>query len=477
MGLEGDEPQAFAADLKKHRNVLLLFEYESFMKITVFGTGYVGLTQAACLAEVGHFVCCVDSNEHRIRALNEGVSPIYEPGLEELLKNNLASTRLSFTTDPKAGVLFADVIFIAVGTPAGPEGSADLSNVFSVAQTIAEYADCSKLVINKSTSPVGTAEKINDRILSLIQAREREFRIEVVSNPEFLKEGSAVDDCMRPERIVIGTENPSVIDLLRELYKPFSRNHEKMIIMDTRSAELTKYAANCMLATKISFINEMANLAERLGADIEMVRKGIGSDSRIGYDFIYPGCGYGGSCFPKDIQALRNSAAEVGYAPQLLEAVEAVNRKQKNKLFENINKHYNADISGKTFAVWGLSFKPNTDDMREAPSRVLLEALWLAGARVQAFDPEAMQEARRIYGDKSDLLLAESKEAALVGADALVILTEWRSFRIPDFDFIKQTLSDNVIFDGRNIFEPSKLKALGIAYYAIGRAVVGVGEA
>ncbi|MGH8353579.1 MAG: UDP-glucose dehydrogenase family protein [Pseudomonas sp.] len=439
------------------------------MKITVFGTGYVGLTQAACLAEVGHFVCCVDVNEHRIQALSEGVSPIYEPGLEGLIKNNLASKRLSFTTDPKAGVLFADIIFIAVGTPAGPEGRADLSNVFSVAENIAEYADRSKLVINKSTSPVGTAEKIKERILSVILLKEREFSLEVVSNPEFLKEGSAVDDCMRPERIIIGTENPDVIDLLRELYKPFSRNHEKMIVMDTRSAELTKYAANCMLATKISFINEMANLAEHLGADIEMVRKGIGSDSRIGYDFIYPGCGYGGSCFPKDIQALRNTAVQLGYQPKLLEAVESVNAVQKNKLFEKIHKHYKKSLAGKTFALWGLAFKPNTDDMREAPSRVVLEALWAAGANVRAYDPEAMLEAKRIYGERPNFKLAASKEEALADADALIIVTEWQSFRILDLDLIHATLADRVIFDGRNLFEPAKLKAANITYYGIGR--------
>ncbi len=442
------------------------------MKLTIFGTGYVGLTQAVCLAEVGHSVCCVDINQQRVAELNAGHSPLHEPGLEVLIKSNLAAKRLSFTAEPELGVDFAEVIFIAVGTPASADGSADLSYVFSVADAIAEHAKSAKLVINKSTVPVGTAGRIKERISTKLALRDAYFDIPVVSNPEFLKEGSAVDDCMRPERIIIGTDNSADIAVFRELYEPFCRNHEKLIVMDPRSAELTKYAANCMLATKISFINEMANLAEHLGADIEMVRKGIGSDSRIGYDFIYPGCGYGGSCFPKDIQALKNSATELGYEPQLLTAVESVNRKQKNKLFENINKHYNSDISGKTFAVWGLSFKPNTDDMREAPSRTLLQALWEAGAKVQAFDPEAMQVARQIYGDRNDLVLAESKEAAVVAADALVILTEWRSFRITDFDFIKQHLKDKVIFDGRNIFEPSKLKAQGIAYYSIGRAVV-----
>lgn len=444
------------------------------MNITIFGTGYVGLTQAACLAEVGHTVCCVDIDVNRIAQLNQGRSPIYEPGLEALLQSNLATGRLSFTTVASDGVDFANIIFIAVGTPPDEDGSADLKYVFNVADTIATYALEAKVVINKSTSPVGTAQRIKARLNEVLARNGRDVDMQVVSNPEFLKEGSAVDDCMRPERIIIGIDGERDVDLFREMYKPFCRNHEKLIVMDTRSAELTKYAANSMLATKISFINEMANLAERLGADIEMVRKGIGSDSRIGYDFIYPGCGYGGSCFPKDIQALARAAEEVDYHPQLLKAVESVNQRQKHKVFESIHRHYKGDLRGKTFALWGLSFKPNTDDMREAPSRVLLDALWAAGAQVRAFDPEAMPETQRVYGDRSDLLLASGKEAALEGADALVILTEWLNFRVVDFKLIHQRLADKVVFDGRNMFDPGQLAREGLAYYSIGRAAVGL---
>ncbi|MDH4608716.1 UDP-glucose/GDP-mannose dehydrogenase family protein [Pseudomonas sp. BN102] len=447
------------------------------MKITIFGTGYVGLTQAACLAEVGHSVCCVDVDERRIAQLNQGHSPIHEPGLDALLRGNLAADRLRFTTEAAEGVAYARVIYIAVGTPPGEDGSADMRYVFAVADSIASQATEAKVVINKSTSPVGTVQRIKRRLDEALASQGRSLEMQVVSNPEFLKEGSAVEDCMRPERIIIGLDGDrSDIDLFRELYKPFGRNHEKLMVMDSRSAELTKYAANSMLATKISFINEMANLAERLGADIEMVRKGIGSDSRIGYDFIYAGCGYGGSCFPKDIQALQRTAAEVGYRPQLLEAVESVNHRQKHKVFENIHRHYNGDLSGKTIALWGLSFKPNTDDMREAPSRVLLESLWASGARVQAFDPEAMQEARRLYGERNDLTLMDSKEAALDTAHALVILTEWLNFRVVDFALIRERLGDKVIFDGRNIFDPAHLAREGLAYYPIGRAAVGVAQ-
>ncbi|MFP6850253.1 MAG: UDP-glucose/GDP-mannose dehydrogenase family protein [Pseudomonas sp.] len=440
------------------------------MKITIFGTGYVGLTQAACLAEVGHRVCCVDIDEQRIAQLNQGLSPIYENGLEALLQKNLAAGRLSFTSDSSYGVSFAKVIFIAVGTPPDEDGSADLQYVFCVADTIAQYAVEPKVVINKSTSPVGTVQRIKARIHEATARQGRQLEMQVVSNPEFLKEGSAVEDCMRPERIIIGVDGDCDIELFRTLYKPFSRNHEKLIVMDSRSAELTKYAANSMLAAKISFINEIANLAERLGADVEMVRKGIGSDSRIGYDFIYAGCGYGGSCFPKDIQALLHSASDVGYAAPLLEAVELVNLRQKRKLFENIQQHYNGDLSGKTFALWGLSFKPNTDDMREAPSRVLLESLLSAGARVRAFDPEAMAEARRIYGERSGLYFADSKEAALEGAHALVIVTEWLNFRIVDFKLLRRHLADLLVFDGRNIFDPVQVANEGLTYYSIGRA-------
>ncbi|WP_271412084.1 UDP-glucose dehydrogenase family protein [Pseudomonas sp. Q1-7] len=446
------------------------------MKITIFGTGYVGLTQAACLAEVGHRVLCVDIDERRIAQLNQGRSPLFEPGLAALIQANLTAGRLSFTSDAAKGVGFSGVLFIAVGTPPDEDGSADLQYVFAVADTIARHALEAKVVINKSTAPVGTAQRLKAHLDAALARQGHGFDMQVVANPEFLKEGSAVEDCMRPERIIIGIDGERDIELFRELYKPFSRNHEKLIVMDSRSAELTKYAANSMLATKISFINEMANLAERLGADIEMVRKGIGSDSRIGYDFIYAGCGYGGSCFPKDLQALRRSAVDVGYRPQLLEAVESVNHRQKHKVFENIQRHYGGDLGGKTFALWGLSFKPNTDDMREAPSRVLLEALWAAGARVRAFDPEAMQEARRLYGERHDLHLADSKESALDDAHALVILTEWLNFRIADFGLIRQRLCDRVVFDGRNLFEPAHLAREGLAYYPIGRAAVGLGQ-
>lgn len=439
------------------------------MKVTVFGTGYVGLTQAVCLAEVGHSVCCVDVNEQRIATLNEGRSPIYEPGMAALLHKGLASKRLLFTTDAVQATNYADLIFIAVGTPPQADGSADLGHVFSVVETIATQATSAKIIVNKSTSPVGTVGRIKARLTELQPPGAKAVRFQVVSNPEFLKEGSAVDDCMRPERIIVGTDDAAVVEVLRELYQPFSRNHEKFIVMDARSAELTKYAANCMLATKISFINEMANLAEHLGADIEMVRRGIGSDSRIGYDFIYPGCGFGGSCFPKDIQALKKAAEDLGFQVRMLQAVEDVNQAQKHRLFEKISRHYRGDLVNKTFALWGLAFKPNTDDMREAPSRVLLEALWQAGARVRAYDPEAMQEARRIYGERRDLLLTASKDETLAGADALIVVTEWQDFRVLDLDLLKTRLADRVLFDGRNLFEPAALAAAGITYYAIGR--------
>ena len=439
------------------------------MKVTVFGTGYVGLTQAVCLAEVGHTVCCVDINEERVARLNEGHSPIYEPGLAPLITKNLAAKRLQFTTDAAYGVGFANLIFIAVGTPPQDDGSADLSQVFAVVDTIASHSERAKLVVNKSTSPIGTVDRIQARLREAAAGKPWANDFQVASNPEFLKEGCAVDDCMRPERIIIGTDNQDVVGVLRELYQPFSRNHEKIMVMDARSAELTKYAANCMLATKISFINEIANLAEKLGADIEMVRRGIGSDSRIGYHFIYPGCGYGGSCFPKDIQALQQIAQGLGYQPRLLQAVEAVNAAQKQRLFEKVSAHYGGNLRGRTFALWGLAFKPNTDDMRDAPSRELLAALWQAGAQVQAFDPEAMDEARRLFGARDDLRLTASKEEALEGADALLIVTEWQDFRVLDEELVKAKLADRVIFDGRNLFELATLAAAGITYYGIGR--------
>jgi UDPglucose 6-dehydrogenase len=447
------------------------------MKVTFYGIGYVGLVQAAVLADAGHDVCCVDIDETRIENLKKGIIPIYEPGLTPLVEKNFTEGRLTFTTDAQFGVEFGELQFIAVGTPPDEDGSADLKYVLKVAETIATYTESPKLIIDKSTVPVGTADKVKATIQSVLDSRKSDLTFSVVSNPEFLKEGAAVNDCKRPDRIIIGTDSADAEEQMRELYAPFNRNHEKIIVMDIKSAELTKYAANCMLATKISFMNEMANIAEHVGANIEHVRHGIGSDPRIGYQFIYPGCGYGGSCFPKDVQALVRTADNIGYESKILKAVEAVNYAQKNKLFEYISKHYGTtedslDLSGKTFALWGLSFKPNTDDMRDAPSRVLMEQLWKAGAKVQAYDPEAMNETQRIYGTRSDLSLMGTKESALNGADALVICTEWQNFKAPDFSLIKQQLSEAVIFDGRNLFEPERLAKKSFRYYSIGRCSV-----
>lgn len=439
------------------------------MKVTVFGIGYVGLVQAAVLADAGHHVCCVDIDPDKIAGLKKGVIPIYEPGLEALVLKGTREGRLVFTTDAAMGVGHGQLQFIAVGTPPDEDGSADLKYVLAVAETIARHMAGRKVIINKSTVPVGTADKVSAKVAAVLAERGESLPYAVVSNPEFLKEGAAVSDCQKPDRIVIGTADSEAEKAMRELYAPFNRNHDKVIVMDVRSAELTKYAANCMLATKISFMNEIANLAELLGADIEAVRKGIGSDPRIGYHFIYPGCGYGGSCFPKDVQALVRTAQQVGYEPALLQSVEDVNYRQKQKLFQFINRHFKGDLEGKTIALWGLAFKPNTDDMREASSRVLMEALWAAGAKVQAFDPEAMDETTRIYGQRSDLKLVSTLEEALAGADALAICTEWQPFRAPDFERIKASLSEPVIFDGRNLYEPAALKAQGFTYYAIGR--------
>jgi UDPglucose 6-dehydrogenase len=439
------------------------------MKVTVFGIGYVGLVQAAVLAEVGHDVVCVDVDQAKVDNLEKGIIPIYEPGLTPLVKSNFEAGRVVFTTDAEKGVKHGDVVFIAVGTPPDEDGSADLKYVLAVAQTVATHMQAHKIIINKSTVPVGTADRVTAKVTEVLADLNKSVSFDVVSNPEFLKEGAAVNDCMRPDRIILGTKSERSEKKLRELYAPFNRNHDKIIVMDVRSAELTKYAANCMLATKISFMNEIANLAERFGADVENVRKGIGSDPRIGYQFIYPGCGYGGSCFPKDVQALVRSAHEVGYRAKVLEAVEAVNYRQKEKLFDYIMQFYNNDIYGKTIALWGLSFKPNTDDMREASSRVLMEKLWEQGAKVQAYDPEAMEETQRIYGDRSDLALMGTKESALQDADCLVICTEWQAFRAPDFELIKSKLRDPVIFDGRNLFDPSLMSEYGLHYYGIGR--------
>ncbi|AJJ20794.1 MULTISPECIES: UDP-glucose dehydrogenase family protein [Yersinia] len=441
------------------------------MKVTVFGIGYVGLVQAAVLAEVGHDVLCIDIDANKVADLQKGRVAIFEPGLAPLVKENFDEGRLRFSTDAAAGVAHSTIQFIAVGTPPDEDGAADLKYVLEVASTIAKYMDAPKVIIDKSTVPVGTADQVQQRVKTILQQRGQDIAFNVVSNPEFLKEGAAVADCKRPERIVIGIDSNDngVIDLISELYEPFNRNHDRMIIMDVRSAELTKYAANGMLATKISFMNEIANIAERLGADIEKVRQGIGSDSRIGYHFIYSGCGYGGSCFPKDIQALIRTAENCGYQPQLLRAVEQINNEQKCKLTEFIQYHFDSQLAGKTFALWGLAFKPNTDDMREAPSRILMEALWRAGAIVQAYDPEAMDEAQRIYGARDDLRLMGTKESALQGADALIICTEWQNFRAPDFDMIKLRLKQPVIFDGRNLYDPERLNSRGFTYYGIGR--------
>lgn len=440
------------------------------MNVTIFGTGYVGLVTGACLADMGHHVLCVDVDTKKVEALKRGVIPIYEPGLESIVTSNVASGQLSFTTSAAEGVAHAEIQFIAVGTPPDEDGSADLKYVLAVASSIATHMQSAKVIINKSTVPVGTADKVAAQVATVLAQRNATIEFDVVSNPEFLKEGAAVNDCMKPDRIVIGSQSPRAVALMKELYAPFNRNHDRMIVMDVRSAELTKYAANCMLATKISFMNEMANLAERLGADIEQVRLGIGSDPRIGYHFIYPGCGYGGSCFPKDVQALIRTSEQIGYQPQVLQAVEAANEAQKTVLFKRVQQHFAGNVKGKTFALWGLSFKPNTDDMREAPSRVLMEALWAAGATVQAFDPEAMEETQRIYGQRADLKLCGTKEATLVAADALIICTEWKNFRAPDFTALKASLTEPVIFDGRNLYDPETVKKYGFTYYAIGRA-------
>ena len=439
------------------------------VKITIFGSGYVGLVTAACLAEVGNQVMCIDVDQAKIDLLNDGGIPIHEPGLAAMVQHNRAAGRLHFSVDAKLGVDFGQIQFIAVGTPPDEDGAADLQYVLAVAETIATHMDNYKTVVDKSTVPVGTGDRVSARMREALQRRGVDIDFDVVSNPEFLKEGAAINDFMKPDRIIVGTEDPISIARMRELYAPFNRNHERLIFMDIRSAELTKYAANAMLATKISFMNELANIAELLGADIEKVRTGIGSDPRIGYQFIYPGCGYGGSCFPKDVQALERTALQAGYTPELLHAVEAVNLRQKESLFAKIAGHFDGAIAGKTIALWGLAFKPNTDDMRAASSRTLMEALWEAGAQVRAFDPVAHSEARRIYGDRTDLTICQSAEDALTGADALVVVTEWIEFRSPDFSAIAEALNDGALFDGRNIYDPEAVTAAGLAYYSIGR--------
>ncbi|WP_369929593.1 UDP-glucose/GDP-mannose dehydrogenase family protein [Xanthomonas sp. NCPPB 2632] len=439
------------------------------MKVTIFGTGYVGLVTGACLAEMGNHVVCVDVDQAKVEGLRQGIVPIYEPGLAPIVTRNYASGQLDFTTDPAPAVAHGELIFIAVGTPPDEDGSADMKYVLSVARTIGEHIDDYAVVVNKSTVPVGTADRVRATIADALAARGAAIDFDVVSNPEFLKEGDAVEDCLRPDRIVVGSSSERAVARLRKLYAPFNRNHDRMVVMDERSAELTKYAANAMLATKISFMNEIANIAERVGADVELVRQGIGADPRIGYHFIYPGAGYGGSCFPKDVQALERIARGHGYDARLLAMVEAVNAAQKHRVFEHLLRHFDGDIAGKTIALWGLSFKPNTDDMREAPSRRLMESLWEAGARVRAFDPEARDETTRIYGQRDDLVLCQGAYDALEGADVLVLLTEWKAFRSPDFNRVKAMLKTPAIFDGRNLYDPATVEEAGIAYYGIGR--------
>lgn len=439
------------------------------MKISVFGIGYVGLVQAAVMAEVGHDVVCMDIDEAKIAKLQRGQISLYEPGLAELVKDNLDAGRLHFTSDPAVAAAHGLVQFIAVGTPPSADGSADLSAVFAVAESIARHRQQPVIIVEKSTVPVGTGDRIKTRLHAQLSEAGRTLEFDIVSNPEFLKEGSALADCRKPDRIVIGCERPEALDVMREIYAPFNRNHDRIISMNLRSAELTKYAANCMLATKISFINQIAELAEHMGADIEAVRQGMGADPRIGYHFIYPGCGYGGSCFPKDVQALIHSAEEADCSSDLLRAVEAVNVRQKDKLFQRIHRYFDGQLAGRTFALWGLSFKPNTDDMRDAPSRTLIEALWQAGAQVRAFDPEAMHEAQRLYGHDERLILMGTPEATLGGADALVICTEWQQFKAPDFDLLASRLKTPVVFDGRNLFDPERMARRGFEYFPMGR--------
>ncbi len=439
------------------------------MRLTIFGSGYVGLVTGACMAEMGNHVVCYDVDEAKIARLNDGDIPIYEPGLEAYIARNEEAGRLEFTTDVEKAVGHGLFQFVAVGTPPDEDDSADLQHVLAVARSIGEHMDDYRIVVNKSTVPVGTADKVKAEIQKQLNDRGKKLEFDVVSNPEFLKEGNAISDFMKPDRIIVGTDNPRTTELLRTLYEPFNRSHDRLISMDVRSAELTKYAANAMLATKISFMNELANLAERFGADIEKVRLGIGSDPRIGYHFIYPGAGYGGSCFPKDVRALAKSAADSGYDAQLLAAVEDVNKRQKNRIIEKIRTHYDNKLKGKTIALWGLSFKPRTNDMREAPSRVLMEALWEAGVMVRAYDPEAMDEAQRLYPKQNGLEFCDTAYGALDGADALAIVTEWQEFRSPDFTVLKESLADAVVFDGRNLYEPDTVEHLGLQYYAIGR--------
>ncbi len=446
------------------------------MKVTIFGSGYVGLVTGACLAETGNHVVCVDIDERKVARLNRGEVPIHEPGLDALIRRNREGGRLEFTTDSARGVDHGLFQLIAVGTPPGEDGSADLSHVLSVARVIGERLERYAIVVTKSTVPVGTADKVRGEVAAVLSRRQSKIEFDVVANPEFLKEGAAIQDFMKPDRVVVGTDNPRTTELLRALYDPFTRNHDRLIVMDIRSAELTKYAANAMLATKISFMNELANVAERVGADIEKVRVGIGSDPRIGYSFIYPGTGYGGSCFPKDVKALIRSAREVGYAADILQAVESVNERQKSLLVRKLRKVLAGALAGRRFALWGLAFKPNTDDLREAPSRVIVEELLAAGAQVRAYDPIAMEAAGELYAGRAGFALARDAYEACEGADALLIATEWREFRSPDFDRLRQLLAAPRIFDGRNLYEPAQLARLGFEYYATGRGLPALAD-
>jgi UDPglucose 6-dehydrogenase len=440
------------------------------MKITVVGTGYVGLVGAACLAEVGNHVLGLDVNAEKIRILKEGGIPIHEPGLLEIVRRNVENGRLSFTTNVEEAVGFGEVQFIAVGTPPDEDGSADLQYVTEAARNIGRFMNSAKVIVDKSTVPIGTGDMVKATVAEELKKRNVDIHYSVVSNPEFLKEGAAVEDFMRPDRIIIGTEDPKAIEVMKQVYAPFQRNHERLVVTNLRSAELIKYAANSMLATRISFMNELANLAEILGADIEMVRQGIGSDPRIGYHFLYPGCGYGGSCFPKDVKALIKTAKDVaGFDLKLLKAVEEVNDLQKFVLPKKIKKQFGEDLKGKHFALWGLAFKPNTDDMREASSRVLIKELIKAGASITAYDPVAMDEGKRIFEGEKHLTFADTQEEALKNADALIIVTEWTEFRSPDFALIKSSLKSPIIFDGRNLYDPKAVRALGFNYYPIGR--------
>ncbi len=440
------------------------------MRLTIFGSGYVGLVTGACLADIGHNVVCVDRDADKIKALQRGEVPIYEPGLDEKIAQNAKAGRLSFTTDAQKGVDHGKVIFIAVGTPPDEDGSADISAVLSVAKTIATFMTEPRVVVTKSTVPVGSADQVRDLMEQSLKAQGKALDFDVASNPEFLKEGNAIEDFEKPDRIVVGVNTKETAEVLREIYAPFNRRSNRMVEMDVRSSELTKYAANAMLATKISFMNELSNIADAFGADIEQVRMGIGSDARIGYHFIYPGAGYGGSCFPKDVKALAAMARRKKVPAALVEAVEDVNERQKMVLVDKIDRHYKGDIKGKTFAIWGLAFKPQTDDMREAPARVIMEALWKRGASVRAYDPKAMEECKRIYGDRDGLVLCDHANETLNGADGLIVVTEWKEFQAIDVDEMKTRMREAVIFDGRNIYDPKRKKAQGIAYYGIGRA-------